>query len=362
MAKKVCVLCTYNIKHMTLVSLYTSQLEKFSINYDIIYADKYGILEESNASHTYRYELKYDRTWPFYKKLVKFIGFRKYAINLIENNNYDFIIVWNEFSVFLFSDYLVRNYKGRFCINIRDYNYNNLFFVQRRLKKCVDAGCFSTISSDRFRSFLPKGDYLFIHSYNDSLLDGIRPATSKAINRPIRILFIGRLSYPDSKKRAIDAFGNDIRFEFWLVGTGCEEFESYINEKKYKNIKLHGSFPPSETVSWINNADIIFSLNQENELFSDVLLPIKLYYSVGKHIPILTYKSSYTHEYASKYGFDICVEDKDANNWNEIVYHAYCSINQNQLESGCERVKKDIDDSHNRLNALISKFIVQNLG
>lgn len=39
---KVCILSAVNIKHMSLITLYTEVLKQQGIEYDIIYMDKYG--------------------------------------------------------------------------------------------------------------------------------------------------------------------------------------------------------------------------------------------------------------------------------------------------------------------------------
>lgn len=357
--RKICILGATNLKHMTLVSLYTEVLKRENAKYDVIYIDRYDEVEPTEAENRYRFRLYVDSSWPFLKKLKHYWKFRDYAIGILEKEKYDFIIVWNEFTAFMFSDYLSRKCKGKYSINIRDYNYNNVFFVQYRLHNAVKNSAFSTISSERFREFLPKGEYLFVHSYNDAVLHSLQPVQRKKTKgEKIRLMFIGRLSYPESKHKMIDSIGNDERFEFWLVGAGCEELIKHVEEKQYTNIKIKGSFTPSETADYLQNADIIFSLNQENEIFSDMLLPIKLYHSIKLHIPILAYKSSYTYEYANKLGFAVGIEDKEISRAGDIIYEQYHKIKQEDIDAGCEYAMKDVIRTHKELEKRISQYIL----
>lgn len=360
-SRKVCILGTANLKHMTLISLYTQELKKSGIDYDIIYIDKYHEVEQYDARKLYRFELSINSGWPFPIKLVHYWTFRKFAINLIDEEKYDFIIVWNEFTAFMFSDYLKRKYPNRYCINIRDQNYNNNPLCQMRYKEALSKSCFSTISSERFREVYPKADYLFIHSYNKELISDLHPVQEKRKpGEPIRVTFIGRMSYPESMKHTIDALGNDDRFTLSLIGAGCEIFESYIHEKGYSNIVLHGTFNPKETLHYLNDTDVIYSLNKENDIHSDTLLPIKLYYAIGKHIPILVYKSSYTYDYAKRHYIDIGVESIDLLTMGDVIYQRYSEMKQDDIDKGCESAMKEIEESHRELKKRIDKYIVKN--
>lgn len=358
--KKIAFICTANIKHMTLISLYTDVFKQAGQAFDIIYVDKYHELEKYNgAGKLFRYELKLNPKWSFTKKFIHYWGFRRYAIEVIEKERYDFLIVWNEFTAFMFEDYLRKRFAGRYCVNIRDENYNHIPFIQWRYKRVIEKSCFNTISSDRFRKVFPKGEYYFIHSYNIELMKDITPVLEKrSEEQPIRIMFIGRMSYPESMKKMIDALANNEKFEFYMIGAGCEEFEPYINEKKYKNIVIHGAFPPQNTSVFLEQADIIYSLNKEHDTHSDTLLPIKLYYAVGKHIPILTFKSSYTYEFAKKHNMDIGINTSDFPHIAEIIWNRYRELDQRRIDAGCKSAMNEIRESHEVLKKLICKYIV----
>lgn len=358
--KNVCILCTANLKHMTLISLYTKVLAEANQEFDIIYLDKYGEIEDyKTARKLYRYELYLESNWSFAKKLLHYWSFRTYAINIIKQNNYDFIIVWNEFTAFMFSDFLKKRYAGRCCINIRDQNFNRNPIAQMRYGQAVKASCFSTISSERFRDVFPKSNYLFVHSLNYKVMEDIQPVKEKrSLEFPIRIMFIGRMSYPESIYLTMNSLGNDQRFELWYVGAGCEDLQPYVEEHHYKNIIIHGAFEPDQTASFLEHADIIYSLNKENDIHSDTLLPIKLYYAIGKHIPILVYRSSFTYEYASKYGFDIGITSDDFDQLGDLIYLRYKSLNQADINMGCEKALEEIFCTHRELNNKIREYIL----
>ena len=47
--------------------------------------------------------------------------FKPYATKILKENNYDFVIVWGSYTGHLFKNFLIKNYKERFILNIRDY-------------------------------------------------------------------------------------------------------------------------------------------------------------------------------------------------------------------------------------------------
>lgn len=53
--KKVAILSAVNIKHMSLISLYTDILKNHEVQVDIIYMDKYGEDEVFDCDNKYRY-------------------------------------------------------------------------------------------------------------------------------------------------------------------------------------------------------------------------------------------------------------------------------------------------------------------
>lgn len=118
--RKVAILSSVNIKHMSLISLYTEVLKRKNIEYDIIYMDKYDEDEEFECSTKYRYVNVINRRWPAIFKKIKYMMFVPYARKILNRNKYDFVIVWNDVAIFMFANYLSRKYKGKYSLNVRD--------------------------------------------------------------------------------------------------------------------------------------------------------------------------------------------------------------------------------------------------
>ena len=102
MASKVCIIGTSNLKHISLISLYTRFFDKEGISYDIIYLDRYCIDEKTNANHVYRYS----ELTPSGRvgKMKMFWRFRRYAKNILKKNDYAYLITWQTTGAYLFAD------------------------------------------------------------------------------------------------------------------------------------------------------------------------------------------------------------------------------------------------------------------
>ncbi|MEH7883034.1 capsular biosynthesis protein, partial [Bacillus sp. JJ1609] len=69
--KKICILSAVNIRHMSLISLYTEKLKRDGIEFDIIYMDKYLEEEEFPAKNKYVFHNKINQSDNKIKKVLK---------------------------------------------------------------------------------------------------------------------------------------------------------------------------------------------------------------------------------------------------------------------------------------------------
>lgn len=354
--RKICILSTVNLKHMTLISHYTSWLEDNGIKYDIIYIDKYDIEEKINARRKYTYKLQINRNWPFLFKLIKYWNFKKYAKKIINKNKYEYLIVWNSFTAFMFSNYLKSKYKGHFSLNIRDYAYEKIPLIFNELKKTVKASSFTTISSRGFEEFLPKHNYVMLHSLNQNLLEKCHPKQEILhIREPIKLSFIGYVRFFNKDKKILDAFGNDNRFTIQYFGEGSNVLEEYATDKGYKNVKFHGSFSPSETIGFLNQTDIINNMYGSGKIELDTALSIKLYYAAYMNIPIAVSSNTYM-EHASK-GFNFVVDEKIENLPNDL-YEWYRNLNFNEVKSSCKDFLNNIEQDKEIFHSLLERDLI----
>lgn len=356
---KICILSTVNLKHMTLISLYTNFLESNKIPYDIIYIDKYDTEEENNATNVYKFNLNINREWSLPRKFMHYWKFKKFASDILLSNKYDFIITWNAFTAFMFVDVLKKNYSDKYCVNIRDVFSKGNFLANYWLKKAINNSSFSTVSSDGFKKVLPSHPYTTIHSMNMKILDKCVPHSElKSKDKPINITYIGYMCYYENCYKLIDELGNDVRYNLNFYGQGSHLVEEYAKTKGVKNVNCIGKFEPNQTAELIQDADIIYNLYGVGNINLDTALSIKLYYALYLNVPILVFKGTYMEEISKECGIGYSIEKDEFSNLGDNLFEWYHNLNQKEIIEKCQLFKQEITESHRELEKLLIKHTI----
>lgn len=359
--KKIAILSSVNIKHMSLISLYTDVLKKNGLSYDIIYMDKYGEDEPFECAHKYRFVNVVKKSWPKLLKEAKYMTFVPYARQILKRENYDFIIVWNDVAIFQFGEFLAKHFKGRYCLNVRDnMGYDNSHFSWR-YKNCFANSAFNTVSSRGYLDFLPKNaEYLPIHSLNLSALNGMRVHTRmRSENEPIRIGFIGYVRFFERNKKLLNVFKNDSRFELCYYGKGAEVLEEYARENDIKNTKFHGGFPVSKTAKYLEQIDIINNLYGNETVNLQKAISIKFYHALYSRIPIMVCPNTYVGSLAKELGYGFELSDEDiVDTLPNRCYDWYKSLDYSRMDKSAERYLQSVEKENLELDNLIKQHLI----
>ncbi|HCX9262440.1 TPA: type 8 capsular polysaccharide synthesis protein Cap8H, partial [Staphylococcus aureus] len=112
---RIAILGATNIKHMSLLSHYLNHIDLNINEVDIIYTDKYDIEENiQGINNYYKYKVDIKEDWTFIKKAIAYYRFRPYAMKILKENHYDFVIVWGSYTGHLFKSFLEKHYKNKF--------------------------------------------------------------------------------------------------------------------------------------------------------------------------------------------------------------------------------------------------------
>jgi hypothetical protein len=353
---KICILSIVNVKHMSLISLYTSILDSLGLSYDIIYIDKYSKIEKTNAETVYRYNLKIEKHWSKNEKIFKYLGFRKYAKKILTEKKYDLVIVWGVEASLMFFDYLIQKMKGKYIVNIRDYPLIKKKIVFFILKLIINNSRFTTISSNGFKSFLPEYNYINIHSLNMSILNeaqkrkGLQETTKK-----IKICFIGYVRFLEKDKQLMNALKNDERYILQFFGAGSEALESFAQKEKIYNVEFIHSFDVEQTAELLLRADIINNLYGNKDIALDTAISIKYYYAAYLRIPILVYKNTYMEQISKEIGY---VFDEEYNDLGDKLFNWYHSINFERFSEKCDAIINNAE-KENELFKKIFKNVLE---
>ena len=360
MSKKVCIISTVDFTRMTVASGYTDYLKEKKIPFDIIYVDKFREKADDpfGARKTYGFVPDSKNEWGKVRKLIAFWKIRKYALRILEKNQYDFIIVWNELTAFIFSDILASKFEKKYCVNIRDYQYFSLFPVKIRLGKAIRKALFTTVSSKAYLEYLPSHNCHMMYSFNKGILEKARPHTSlQEQGKPIRILYIGQIAWLENVFKFMDALKNDPRFEMIFAGGGSEQAEQYAREHKIQNARFYGRFHPDETAKYLKEADMLYNLYGTDSKHLTTAVSIKFYYAAYLHIPILVYQGTEMERMAKQCGIGFSVKNIESSTYADNLYAWYYKLNQKEVNKKCESFFKNVAKGQREIYELIDKGV-----
>ncbi|MGY0837553.1 hypothetical protein ACW66K_09095 [Aerococcus urinaeequi] len=355
---KICIVSTANVKHMTLISLYTDILRANNIEFDIVYLDRYDIDENVRANKVYKLYRNITPKTAKKKKLKYFIDFRKFAKNILKDNNYDLIIVWNTLTSLLLGDILLKN-KKKYILNIRDYYFEDNFIIYYLHKQLIRNSIFTTISSKGFLDFLPKEKYIFVNSLNEEIinLSGEQNYTFERKDGPINIGFLGNVRFYDVQKKIINLLGNDDRFKLWYCGTNSEPLEEYVFERNIKNCEFTGEFSPSETEFYLNKFDIINNIFGSEDISVKTLTPIRLYYSTNYKIPILVNKNTHLGNLVEKFNLGLSLDENQLNFADEL-YKYFINIKSDEYIKATQKFNKLVINENNLFKNKFNSVVI----
>lgn len=313
---EICIIGNSNIKHISLISLYTDYFDLHNIKYDLVYMDRYNINEKNNAENVYRFYVGDLRDKKI--KVKKFFEFRKFCLNVLRNNNYKIIITWQATTAYILADYLLMHRRtSKYIINFRDYIMENNRLIRFILKRLVKQSTINTISSPAFLEFLPKGEYLFVNSF-DEKNEKRAIGQNEQFGSVIKIGFVGNCRFFDESYKLINALRCDSMYELWYCGTNSDVIENYAEAHEIKNVKTTGPFQPDETVEIMMRFDFINCAFGNEKLNVKTLIPIRLYTALSLHLPVIVNEGTALAEIVKKYNVGVVVKDynqiKDAIN------------------------------------------------
>lgn len=234
---------------------YIRMLEEKKIEYDFILWNRSNIKKEypKNFFVYSEYSELYVKK---YKKIGAFIRFAQYLNKLIQNNNYDKLIILNSITAVMCFELINKKYKNKYIFDFRDLSYEQNFIFKYLMKRIIYNSFFTCISSHGFKEVLPVHNYIIAHNFQYGSMTKNESGNHKK-NSLIRLLHIGITRGESYNKKLVDIFGNDNRFIVNIVGNGndTESFKEYI--KNFNNINVQGTYSNDDKEKYISEADML---------------------------------------------------------------------------------------------------------
>lgn len=298
---KIALVCPANILYMPYVNNYKEILNINNIDYTIINWDRFGIEEESDFTFRDNQD-KHQRNYLDYYK------YKRFVIQKIKTNNFDKIIVFGIQLSYFLSKYLRKNYKGKYIIDIRDYNKILKIFNPKRV---IEESLFTTISSPAYRNWLPKVDkYVLNHNTTINNTENLMAAIEFEKDRETTISYIGSLANLKENIDFIDAIKNDNQFKLVFHGGGGinSAIERYIFENNITNVEVHGRYFREQERKLYSDADFINMILYNKNINDETCLANRIYNACLYGKPLIAIEGTYLSNIIKEYNLGLVVD------------------------------------------------------
>ncbi len=328
---------------------YTTILDELGIEYELVMPDRNKHLKY-NDSHVVQVI-----PWEDESNVVS--NYLRYAraLKKLTLSRYDFLII-PDTTVSVFSSYWLKKYfDKRYIIDIRDYTHekNPVYFQLEKI--ALSHALARVVSSPKYTSFLPKGEYLICHNINTPQ-EKSRYKFKKA-SKEIVIGYVGALSYIEQCKAIMRLVATDARFKLVFYGTGIADagISDYMEKLGCSRISKYGSYVASDKGKIIEQIDILFNAYGSGYPLVDTALSNKLYDAMYYHKPLITSPNTYMAECAGMLSFPM--ELKEINELDKL-WDWYNELNPNQVDDFADNVYSSLVIEHNNTKKEIQHLLL----
>ena len=244
-----------------------------------------------------------------FAKIFAMLKWRKKILQILKREKYDKVIVLTTLPGVLLRQYLLKNYKGKYILDVRDFTYDNIKAYQKVVKDLCDNSVKTFISSPGFRQFLLSDNLMQIHNIDIERADYDVPDLSK---KTLTLGYIGLITYYRSCIRLMSDLYNS-RYKLYFAGIYKDDFlQRYADVNKMGNIEFNGKFESKDKEDIYRNIDIVncyYGITGESH--KEYALPNRLYDAVYCKRPILALAGTALANLVEKYDIGIVVDESD---------------------------------------------------
>lgn len=353
--KRVGVLLFQNMRYAPFLKMYQSILDELGVEYDIIYYNRDKTLNEISNDHFIPINWRGKGTVAA-SKIEKLLNFTciypRQASSIIQERQYDFLIVLTTFPAVLLSGILQKKYSKHYIVDIRDYTkefFRPYYLIE---SKVLSKAALRIISSVGYKNFLPSFDYVLCHNMDNTLSNTVLKPFNKKTKGRIKIAYIGSISYERQCKQLIDLVCLDERFEFHFYGNEANGtiISEYIHNLGNKRIVMHGPFLSTEKERLYELSDIIFNCYGNDRTLVKYAISNKFYDGAVYRKPLLVTPNTSMATLSGDYAFALDLERITS---LDDLYLWYINIDktgfEHYTESVLELATRDNNDAIKRI-------------
>lgn len=332
------------LSRMPYVNFYLDAMANTDHEIHLLYWNRDGGIPEGpiaagvNAHHEFRC-VQEDQVAKL-TKIPAFLRYRRYVKRLLREHSFDLLVVLHTLPGLILLDELMWKYRRSYVLDFRDVTFERILPFRWLVERMARNSTAVFVSSNAFRSFLPRMDKIFTsHNLDPGLLGHreIRRRSTRQVS-PLRVRYWGLIRHVRVNRQVIDQLGNDARFELHYHGVGgadAEALKRHVRERGVSNVHFHGSYRPEERYAFASETDILLNL-YENDATMAYAMGNKFYDGIALYLPQLCAAGSYMGERVtgSRVGLEI---DPLREGFSESVFDYYRHIHWAEFEAHCDQ-------------------------
>jgi hypothetical protein len=308
----IALICPSNMLYMPYVENYIKILNEDNLDYSIINWDRFHI-EGENCELKYKNsKIGHQRNYYDYYKYAKFI------IKKLNEKKYDKLVIFGLQLSYFLKGYLLKNYKGNYILDIRDYNKIIRFF---NINKLIDSSGFTVVSSNAYKQWLPIcNKYAINHNTQLTSLEDLYPVDFRCTQNKINISCIGAIRDYDVNSELINSLKNSDNISLYYHGEGIinEDIKQFLLSKKIGNVFFTGRYNRDNEKELYQNSDFINVFRYNDGINNKTALPNRLYNSAIYGKPMIALEGTYLADQIKEYKLGLVLNSFD-NIKDEIV-------------------------------------------
>ena len=361
---RVCFVCLTGIYSVPYIHQYIRLLD---FPFDIIFWNRCSMAETCGANNHYVLNYEISRVSKL-QKLMGYIKFRRFTSKLLRENHYSKVVLLSGNAAVLLQNVLLRQYRGRYVIDIRDYFLESSRLYRRAEARLIENAGLAVISSEGYLSFLPRHDYILSHNSPDIPAQVLaRFQKERELRRaarcggsPVVLSFIGCVRFLEQDKKVLRFFANDNRFFIRYIGAGANQLRPFCEEHGIRNVYLRDRFSPDQTLDFYKETDGILNLYGSGTPLLDYALSNKLYYAAALEIPILVCPDTYMASVAISYHLGLSVDLDSRTDEATRIFNWIRNFDPRDMHAGCtlfqQKIKRDERSFQNRIGMWINEM------
>lgn len=350
---KIALILPNNVWFCPFASIYSKLFDKFGVKYDIISWNRSGEKEDAIQYNNKLQSRNPFKLWWAYKKFASFVKFT------VKKNGYDKLIVFTPQSAIFLSDFLKKEFNGKYIFDYRDLSLEQKKYFKKPFSSVLHHSFANVISSPGFKKYLPpQYDYIISHNFD---VDVVREEIDKGCvdllkKEPIDVLTIGGIRDYESNVQIIENLANVDGFTVRFVGKGpsAETLQKTAQSLNAKNVSFDGFYPKEKEKDYVKNATFI-NIYYPRKASHDTALSNRFYNSLIYGKPMITTANTTQGDYASDYGVGLALE-----NCNNLPNALTNYLNKMDIAQYIENRRKLLNDfllDYNEWEKILRKFL-----